>query len=128
MTIESKERAVDLEIDVGTGLINYIAHLMDFVPSVERRVAGSSGGWHISEQSIDFDDYRAISAAAYLKNTALSPARVFEHSNCDMLFVMDPVGCGWEINIFTNTRDAEVLKNFIIDAVSKSGNRDIRIR
>ena len=44
-----------------------------------------------------------------------------------MLFIMEPVGHGWEIEIVTATRAAEILKEFICDKVEESGSNDITI-
>lgn len=88
LAIESKERAVDLEPDVGMGLVNYIIHLMDFIPSVERRVNPHVGDWHLSRHHIDSGEYTIISAAAYLRSAAQPPSIVFRNSNCDMIFVL----------------------------------------
>lgn len=113
---------------MGDGLVNYIVHLMDYVPSVERCAFPDVGDWQISEQSVDVDNYEIISAAAYLRSATLPPARVFQRSNCDMLFVLQPVDCGWDIEIITNTRSADILKDYIIQIVHDSGDRSIIIQ
>lgn len=127
LAIESKEKAIDLESDVGNELINYIVNLMDYIPSVERKVRPTLGSWRQSEEQVDANGYIMISAAAYLKSAALSPDIVFSNSNCDMLFVMDPVECGWNINIICNTESAKVLKNFLEHNIETLENKNIYI-
>ena len=128
LAIESKERAADLEPDVGTELINYIVHLMDYIPSVERRVRPTVGNWRPAEETVDADDYIMISAAAYLRSATLPPQVVFRDSNCDMLFVMEPIERGWEVEIINHSHLAETLKNFLKRRIAYFNDSPIRIR
>lgn len=128
LAIESKERAGDLEPDVGTGLINYISSLMNFIPSVERRVNPHFSDWTQSRELVDFTDYITISAAAYLRSAAQPTSVVFRNSNCEMLFIMEPIRHGWDIEIISRTPDASVLKSFIIRKVEESSCDDIIVR
>jgi hypothetical protein len=128
LAIESKERAIDLEPDVGNELINYIVNLMDYIPSVERKVRPALTDWRQSDEQVDANDYIMISAAAYLESEALLPSAVFRNSNCDMLFVMEPIDRGWNVNILCQTESAEILKNYLKRNVSALGNSAIYIR
>lgn len=121
LSIESKERSFDLEANVGEGLVNYIHNLMNYVPNVERLVHPRLGEWTQSEHLVDFNAFETISAAAYLRESAQANHTVFERSNCDMLFIMEPVERGWEIEIVTVTRAAEILKEFICDKIDEIG-------
>lgn len=127
LSIESKERSFDLEANVGEGLVNYIHNLMNYVPNVERLVHPRLGAWAQSEHLIDFNAFEVISAAAYLRGSAQANRTVFECSNCDMLFIMEPVEHGWEIEIVTATRAAEILKEFICDKIDDIGFEDITL-
>lgn len=121
LSIESKERSSDLEANVGEGLVNYIHNLMNYVPNVERLLHPRLGAWTQSEYLVNFNAFEIISAAAYLRGSAQANRTVFEHSNCDMLFIMKPVEHGWEIEIVTATRSAEILKEFICEKVAETG-------
>ena len=44
-----------------------------------------------------------------------------------MLFIMEPVEHGWEIEIVTATRSAEILKEFICEKVDEIGFNDITL-
>ena len=127
LSIESKERSFDLEANVGEGLVNYIHNLMNYVPNVERLVHPRLGAWTQSEHLVDFNAFEVISAAAYLRGSAQANRTVFERSNCDMLFIMEPVEHGWEIEIVTATRSAEILKEFICEKVAETGFNDITL-
>ena len=127
LSIESKERSFDLEENVGEGLVNYIRNLMDYIPNVERRFFPRTQEWVRSESFVDFDAFKIVSAAAYLRGSAQKNRIVFERSNCDMLFIMEPVEHGWEIEIVTATHRAEVLKEFICEKIEESGFPDITV-
>lgn len=71
--------------------------------------------------------FEVISAAAYLRGSAQANRTVFERSKCDMLFIMEPIEHGWEIEIVTATRAAEVLKRFICEKVDEIGFDDITL-
>ena len=127
LSIESKERSLDLEINVGEELVNYIRNLMDYVPNVERLAYPYTGPWTQSERAVDFNAFETISAAAYLRSSARPNHAVFERSNCDMLFIMNPVEYGWDIEIVTATRASEILKAFICEKIEESGFNAITI-
>lgn len=100
---------------------------MNYVPNVERLVHPRLGAWTQSEYLVDFDAFEVISAAAYLRGSAQANLTVFERSNCDMLFIMEPVEHGWEIEIVTDTRSAGILKEFICEKVDEIGLNDITL-
>ena len=64
---------------------------MNYIPNVERLVHPRLGAWTQSEYWVDFNAFEVISAAAYLRGSAQANRTVFERSNCDMLFIMEPV-------------------------------------
>lgn len=128
LSIESKEKSRDLEVNVGVDLLNYIERLMEFVPSVERRCSPSVGNWSRSADRIHFEEFEAISAAAYLRSASQPSRIVFNNSHCDMLFILAQTMRGWDIEIITNTPKAEQLKAFIIEAVEETGNEEINLR
>ena len=118
LSIESKERSFDLERHVGRDLVNYIRHLMDYIPNVERLISPYLGEWSRAERLVDFNEYEVISAAAYLRTEAEDNDIVFNRSNCDILFIMEPLEHGWEIEIVAATHVAAILKQFICDKVN----------
>ncbi len=125
LSIESKERSSDLEPNVGNGLINYIKHLMNYVPNVER---AKNSTWKQSTTYVNFKDFEVLSAAAYLKSEAQNNSTVFANSNCDMLFVMNPEKIGWTIEIVTRSKASEIFKAYMKKAISKTQNSEIQIK
>ena len=87
---------------------------MNYIPNVERDVVPNTGSWARSHEYLDFSSFETISAAAYLKNRAQENDIVFENSNCDMLFILEPRDCGWNIEIVTTSRKTEILKSYIL--------------
>ena len=86
---------------------------MGYVPNVERNLS-TGENWHQAASRVNFNDYEAISAAAYLRSAAQSNNVVFANSNCDMLFIMEPITNGWDIEIVTQTTNAAILKDFLL--------------
>jgi hypothetical protein len=127
LSIESKERSIDLESGVGHGLINYIQSLMSYVPNVKRDYRYNNAPWNQAADHVDFGDFEVISAAAYLRSTAQSNNIVFKNSGCDMLFIMEPKCRGWAVELVPNTRQAAYLKAYIKRLVNDSGYSDIVI-
>lgn len=117
LSIESKERSSDLEPDVGAGLINYIRSLLSYVPNVERDVLPHVSGWRKATQRVYIDSYEIISAAAYLKDSAQSKTIVFANSNCQMLFIMEPIEKGWNIEIVPSSSKTIQFKEFLLKNV-----------
>ncbi|EFE87434.1 hypothetical protein [Fusobacterium periodonticum] len=124
LSIESKERSIDLEKNVGENLKNYIKNLMNYVPNVERPY---NGIWTQSKQHVNVNRFKIISAAAYLREYTQENKKVFEHSNCDMLFIMEPIKYGWKIEIATATYQAKILKEFICDKLKENNFQNIII-
>lgn len=130
LSIESKEKSADLEPDVGTKLVTYIKKLMEYIPSAKRQIQPSSGEWGWGDNRIDFNNFETISAAAYLKKHAEPSAVVFK-KNCEILFVMDPVmqgnKIGWEIEIIPSTKRGSIVKDFIIEKYTATGDKQFNI-
>lgn len=125
LSIESKERSIDLESDVGTKLVTYIKRIMEFVPSAKRQIIPSIGQWTWGDKKINFNNFEIISAAAYLKNYAEASNVVFK-KNCEILFVMAPIingkKIGWEIEIIPSTNRGAKVKDFICNKYKASND------
>lgn len=126
LSIESKEKSVDLETNVGERLVTYIDHLMQYVPNVERRNSDTAV-WERSENRVNRNSFTMISAAAYLKNTAQDNTVVRSNSNCDMLFVMSPKPAGWVIEVESFTPEANKLEQYLKKLVADSTNDSIEL-
>ena len=127
LSIESKERSADLEENVGTRLITYVEHLMNYIPNVERKNS-SNARWVRGSRPANTNNFIMVSAAAYLKDSAQSNSIVHANSNCDMLFVMSPLTAGWRIDITTFTSTADRLKAYLKQMVSSASDNSIDLR
>lgn len=127
LVIESKEKSIDLEKDVGINLKNYIKHLMNFKPSVVREYKNEKFHWEIGSKKLDYDSYEVISAAAYIKSKSQLSSEVFENSKCDLLFIMEPTTQGWNIKISTQNQKAEQLKKILEQKINRIKNSNILI-
>ena len=127
LSIESKERSANLESNVGKRLISYIEHLMEYVPNVERHNT-TVAEWQLGKHIVNKDNYTMISAAAYLKEYAQSDSTVRKNSNCDMLFIMNPIRAGWRIEITSFTPEAQHLKQYLKRIISLSSDSSIDLR
>lgn len=127
LSIESKEKSVDLEPSVGKKLVGYISNLMEFIPNVERIINPTVKDWDQATGFVSFNDYEVISVAAYLKGTAQSNTTVFRNSECDLLFIMQPNIKGWTIELVSNTSQANILKAYLVKALTKSGDTSIKL-
>lgn len=131
LSIESKERSIDLEEDVGTKLIRYIEELMRFTPSAVRQCHLGTSPWSWGEEIVPFNLFESMSAAAYLKQFAESPELVFA-KNCEILFVLTPIqldfASGWEMEIVTSSPRSELLKQFIIQKYAETGDNQYIIK
>lgn len=87
LVIESKEKANDLENDIGDALKYYLEHLFSFKPSVVKETASTD--WNIATTICDFSKVSFISAGAFLKSDNLDIESLFERAKCDMLFVLE---------------------------------------
>lgn len=116
---------------MGTKLITYVERLMDYVPSVKRKIYPKPGAWKRGEKKISFSDFEAISAAAYLLKFSEVPSVVFE-KNCELLFVMSPIltaeKAGWEIGIVPFTPRGLKLKKFIINSYLATGDTQYQLK
>lgn len=124
LSIESKEKSVDLEPDVGNRLIAYVKHLMNYIPNVERNHVANSE-WKRGSKPVDTNNFIMVSAAAYLKDSAQYSATVYDNSHCDMLFVMSPKDAGWKIETTTFTPTAKRLKEYMKRLIDASPNNSI---
>ncbi len=126
LSVESKEKSYELENDVGTKLVLYIKRLMEYIPSAKRKIVPYVEEWKWGDVKVNFDRFETMSAAAYLSKYAEPASYVFK-KNCEILFVMNPIinntKIGWEIEIIPSSYRSKILKEFILDTYSTTGNK-----
>lgn len=110
LLIESKERADDLEADVGIRLRNYLSTLCSYIPNVIRDK--TSEVWRRASDTVTLENYNILSAGAYI-DSGQYDSLIASHSNCDILFALSPAranGYQWRIRITAVTDLARVFK------------------
>ncbi len=88
LIIESKERVNDLENNIGDALKHYLEHLFTYKPSVVKETVNAD--WIIADSVCDLSHISFISAGAFLKSDGIDINSLFEFTNCDMLFIVQP--------------------------------------
>jgi len=86
LSVESKEKASDLEMEIGKQLIRYIDYLFEFKPSVQREFP--AGNWSIANKKVNFNDFICLSAGAFIDYGDFSEDdynNIFTKSGCDLL-------------------------------------------
>jgi len=130
LSIESKEKSIDLETDVGTKLVTYIKKLMEYIPSAKRQITPSVKEWKWGDKKVNFNKFETISAAAYLKHYA-EPSKEVLKKSCEILFIMEPImkdkNIRWDIEIISNTKRGKIVKDFIISKYIDSGDNQFII-
>lgn len=121
LSIESKEKARDLEPEVGCQLKRYLEYLFNFTPSTERAL---SGQWEISKNTLNFEDFKCLSVGAYIDTEDIHPDVVFQNSKCDILFrlVPKPENNKWIIKMLTNNNDGEAVIDYIKANFERNNN------
>lgn len=129
LSIESKERSIDLEDNVGEKLVNYVESLLEYIPSVERSRDNDSWSW--GTKKVSPDDFKIVSAAAYLKKHAQDDDVVYK-KGCEILFVLEPLisdgQVGWIIEIKAKTMRGKELKSRIRERVLSTPKSQITIK
>lgn len=112
LVIESKEKANDLEKDVGIQLKHYLEHLFNFKPSVEK---SDEINWKISDTKIDFKNFECVSVAAYIKVNDTNKDEIYKNSQCDVLFELHPKQDKneWIIDMYASTSKGEETIKYI---------------
>ncbi|MCM1439624.1 MAG: hypothetical protein NC131_10575 [Roseburia sp.] len=125
LVVESKERAQDLENNIGDALKYYLTHLFSFTPSVVRETVNSD--WEIANTLCDFTNIPFVSAGAFLKSDGLDVEVLFESTHCDMLFILQPdVGANkWVVEIYSKPQFAFIAKAI---KVSSQNQNDLIIK
>jgi hypothetical protein len=105
LSIESKDRAFDLEPNVGTQLKQYITYLSTFVPSCEKSVIGE---WSISKRKISLNQSKIVSVAAFIDSESEDYDHIHRLSACDLIFALSPIENGWNIKVINYMPDNSV--------------------
>lgn len=107
LSIESKDRANDLESKVGDHLKQYLDYLATFAPSVRR---GSSKQWAINSDVSSVIKGNIISAGAFVGRDTDDSQTLFEKTRCDFLLSLRyaPKLSAWQITVTDCLSDPDV--------------------
>lgn len=126
LVVESKEKANDLENEIGVALKHYLTHLFSFKPSV---VKNTHSSWRIAESICDFTDTSFISVGAFLKTEEIDEGNLFSRTSCDMLFALQPDANRnvWLMEIYCKPQFCDIAK-FIQESASDQQNIIIELK
>jgi len=116
LSIESKETANDLELNVGIQLKRYLEYLFDFVPSTVRK---QHDEWKISNKKLKYKDYLLFSVGAYIDTGNINSNLILERSKCDMLFALKPIPekNEWVITMHANKENGKIVIDYLKSSV-----------
>jgi hypothetical protein len=113
LTIESKDRAGDVENNIGSRLIRYVAELVKYAPNAERRKQDNI--WTDTVTSFDGTPFQYASAAAFVLKNPVEMESVREKASCDMIlgFVFAAKGDTCDLHILPSSAAGRNIKEFI---------------
>lgn len=126
LCIESKETedSLRLEENVGLSLKQYLGWLMNHTPSVKKQ--GDS--WDICGDKVDINNYELVSSVAYISAKRSFPHNVFDFCKCDLILTFKPSRDDvWELCIFSNSPNGDLVKKWIINQIKAYGVSFIRL-
>lgn len=110
--MESKEKASDLEINIGERLSNYVAWLLKSVPNVEY----AEDLWKKSNRLISYNNFQPITCGSFISTVSIDYEYLLESSNCEIIFSCIPHGNKWKLEIFYKNK--ETVSQFIAETKS----------
>ena len=113
LSIESKDKASNLENEIGVQLKKYITDLTNYVPSVEREKYTSD--WNISSNKAVLSLKHLLSGIAYIKDHDVDYNTLFDKHKCDVIFELIPEKDNnkWIIKIVTNKLNKQVFEKLM---------------
>ena len=114
LAVESKEVSGKIEQDIGPRLKQYMAHLLGSPATVERDTFGT-GGWRHSQSTVDPDEFRFASAAAFNVTGRDVLPSINGKANTDLLFGLRFAndGSACEVQLFPGTDVGNEIAEFI---------------
>jgi len=120
LTIESKDRAGNVENNIGSRLIRYVVELVKYAPNAERTKQDSI--WTDTVTSFDGTPFQYASAAAFVLKNSAEMESVRDKANCDMIlgFVFAAKGDTCDLHILAASDAGHNIKEFIKKITKKS--------
>lgn len=107
LIMESKERAIDLEDNIGYRLLNYVKWLLSSIPNVEY----AEDLWKKSNRRISFDNFQPITCGSFISTISIDYSNLLNSSNCDIIYSCIPKDKMWMLEIYYKNK--ETVSQFI---------------
>ena len=126
LVIESKERANQVESNIGPRLIKYVADLISTAPSVQR--TGPEDSWVKAATILPRNSVQFASAVAFVLNKEAELEGIASRANSDLILGLEfsEDGSYCTINSRACTKLGQTLKTFIEGISSASTNITVR--
>lgn len=126
LVIESKERANQVESNIGPRLIKYVADLISTAPSVQR--TGAENSWVKAATILPRNSVQFASAVAFLLNKEAELKGIANLANSDLILGLEfsEDGGYCTINLRACTKLGQTLKTFMKGISSPSTNITVR--
>ena len=113
LSIESKDKAGNLENEIGVQLKKYITDLTNYIPSVER--IKYTKDWNISSSKAIISLKHLLSGIAYIKDRDISYSLLFDKHKCDVIFELIPQkeNNNWIIKIITKSMHKQIFEKLL---------------
>lgn len=118
LTMESKEKAEDLEENIGCRLSQYIKWLLNSIPNVERK----NDKWNHSNAKIQFSWFEIITSASFISKVRKDYSYLLKKSDCNIIFSLIPFNKKWHVDIFYDSQNATIQFIENTKAIFKNSN------
>ncbi len=114
---ESKEIARNLETDIGSALKKYIYDLLQYTPSVERKI--NSNTWVISTSTVNVSEFIFASMGCFFAPSNFDLSAISQKCKCDVLigFDIDSFTSRCKIQIKGFSPLGDTLAKYLIDMI-----------
>lgn len=102
LIMESKDRASDLEDNIGYRLSNYVKWLLSSIPNVEY----AENLWKKSNRKVSFSNFQPITSGSFISMSSTDYSALLETSNCDILFSCIPHNNKWKLEIYYKNKES----------------------
>ena len=107
LIMESKEKACDLEENIGYRLSNYVKWLLSSIPNVEY----AEDLWKKSNRKLSFDNFQPITCGSFISTSSINYSNLLETSNCDIIYSCIPQDNKWKLEIYYKNNN--IVSEFI---------------
>ena len=107
LIMESKEKASDLEENIGFRLSKYVEWLLSSTPNVEY----AEDLWKKSNRKVSFDNFQPITCGSFISAMSVNYSNLLDTSKCDIIYSCIPQDNKWKLEIYYKNK--EIVSQFI---------------